>query len=72
MQVINFVLFRVLAIVGAVLAALSIYKRSFSNGTYATFIVIQGMSYGYTGWFICIIACFTTLAALLLTRSDTQ
>lgn len=71
MQLFNFFLFRALAIVGAGLAILAIYKRSFSNGTYAAFMVVQGMSYGYTGWVICIVACFTTLAALLLTGSDT-
>lgn len=72
MLLFNFVLFRVLAVLGLVLALYAVYRRDFSNSTYAAFMLVHGVTYSHTGWLICVLAVFVTLTALLLTRSDIE
>lgn len=63
--------FKVLSLVGAVLSIVAIVKRSYSNGTYTFFMVVQSIGFAYTGWLLGAASVFVTVAALLLTRSDT-
>ena len=72
MYTVNFVLFRVLAVVGFGLSVFSLYRRDLSNGTYVTFMFVQCIAYAHTGWLICTLSVFMTLAALLLTGSEVK